>query len=74
MIVIENFSLNTTIAGNCDVKIDTQNSGECGLDWAGEMLFLVNINGCSEKVDVDDGSYNGMCYHVPNDDNNLFNS
>lgn len=75
MIIIENFSLDTTIAGGCEAKTDTKGYGDCGLDMSGVSIFLDGMSGCSIKVDNvgGDGEYNGLCYHVPTE-GNLFNS
>lgn len=75
VIVIEDFSLSTNIAGNCDVIIDTQSSGMCGLDFGGTMIFITDYAGCQDfEVSPDDGQYNGICYHVPTSNNDMFNS
>lgn len=74
MILIENFSLSETIAAGCDVKVETQNSGQCGLEFGAQTIFLVDVQGCTKKYTVDDGSFNGLCYHNPTDSTNLFNS
>lgn len=75
MIIIEDFSLDTTIAGSCDVKTDTQGYGECGLDMSGITIFLDGMSGCTFPIKNvgGDGEHNGLCYHVPTD-SNLFNS
>lgn len=73
--IIENFTLNTSIAGDCGIKTYTPNSGTCGIEQEGlGTVFMTGMAGCSFQVSVDDGSYNGFCYHVPIDDNKLFNS
>lgn len=74
IVIIENFSLSTSIAGTCDIKTYTPNSGSCGIEFGDETLFLTGISGCSFPVEADDGRYNGICYHVPTDDKELFNS
>ncbi len=73
-IIIENFSLSETIAAGCEVIVDTHSSGQCGLDFGGDAIFLTGIQGCKIQVTEDDGLNNGMCYHVPIETNNLFNS
>ena len=77
-ILFESFSLSTDIAGGCEVKIATPSANQCGIRIAGnEVVFLENISGCATVVE--DGSddlaaLNGLCYHVPNQSYNLFNS
>lgn len=74
-IIIENFSLSTTIAGDCEVKTNIPSQNTCGLDFSGVSIFLDTMNGCGIKVTSEggDGEYNNICYHVPYGDN-LFNS
>ena len=75
-IIIENFSLSTTIAGDCEIRTNTPHSETCALNWEdeflGEIVVFTNlVQACGTKED--DGEYNGICYHVPYGDN-LFNS
>ena len=74
-IVFESFTLSTNIAGDCDIKTNTPSDGKCGVEnnngFDIEVLFITNENGCTTKVQ--DG-YNGLCYHTPTEDKNLFNS
>ena len=75
-IVFENFSLSTNIAAGCEVKTNLPGNKTCGLDFSGVIIFLDGMTGCTETVTNTggDGSYNGICYHVPSGKNNLFNS
>ena len=75
-IAFESFSLSTSIAGNCEVKTDTKGGGECGYPMDGlGMLFVVGMNVCNVPItDEQSLKYNGFCYHVPTEKNNLFNS
>lgn len=79
-IVFENFSLTTSIAGDCDVKTATwgMNNEDCAMDFSGIPVFLSGMNICETGIAVEnmggDGDFNGICYHVPVDSNNLFNS
>lgn len=73
--IVEDFSLSTSIANGCDVKIDTANSGNCGIDFGGDIIFLTGISACKDfEVSPDDGQYNGICYHVPTETSDMFNS
>lgn len=74
-IMFESFSLSTSIAGACGVKADAPAAGTCGVDY-GFMgtIFLTNVAGCSTGVGIDDGFFNDICYHVPVENQNLFNS
>lgn len=76
-IAFESFSLATSIAGNCEVKTDTKGGGECGypMDQVGVIFLIEMIGGCQVKITEEQSSrYNGFCYHVPTENNNLFNS
>lgn len=77
-IVFEGFTLSTNIAAGCETKVDGPSSGECGLNFGDLVIFVDEFTGCNNNngvvVEGDDGSYNGICYHVPTGNNNLFNS
>lgn len=67
--------MSTNIAAGCEAKPDTQtNYDSCGKDFSGLVVFLESHNGCSGiKVGVlETEQYDGICYHVPTDANNLF--
>jgi len=76
--IIENFSLATSIAGDCETKTNMPSNNSCGLDFSGVTVFMQDMGGCAGGIEVDnlggDGEFNGICYHVPTGDNNLFNS
>ena len=69
-IIFEDFTLNESIAGDCETKTHTPAQEKCGLEMG---AFVVFIDGLCNFV-PDGGMYNGICYHVPNGDNSLFNS
>lgn len=71
-IQFDSFALSTHIAA-CKVHNYTMSNGDCGFQLGSRFLFVEGINGC--KTVIEDGSmYDGLCYHVPTDTNNLFNS
>ena len=75
-IIFENFSLSTNIAGNCE-EIFTFTRETCSIpDENGLGMDLFNtVAGSSCNIQVgDDTLYNGFCYHVPTENNNLFTS
>ena len=74
--MFESFTLSENIAGDCNIIIETQSAGSCGYTTGGESIFLEGITGCVDtQVPIDfDGLYNGMCYHVPTETSDLFNS
>lgn len=70
-IMFDSFTLTTNIAAGCGKKIDTHVNGVCGLELSGVgKAFLDNIAGCEVKFTESDE----YCYHVPTEDNKLFNS
>lgn len=77
MIVFESFTLSTNIAGDCEIRTWTPSSGNCAYEITDEFgdtsfVFLDTIQACTTHQQ-DDGT-SGFCYHVPYDNNTLFNS
>lgn len=77
-IVYEDFSLSTSVA-NCDTKTKLPSYMQCGLPLPGVGTVFVDGNtGCLLKPSVldpnspNDEIYNGICYHVPYDNKELF--
>lgn len=73
-IMFENFALSTSIAAGCDVIIDNQAAKQCGLSWGKGHVFLLNVNGCTIKAEDGSVDYDEICYNVPLDTNDMFNS
>lgn len=74
-IAFESFAACTSIAAGCEAKPDTlTNYNSCGLDFSGEIVFAASLNGCRDTKIDDYGDYASICYHVPSDQNNIFNS
>jgi hypothetical protein len=71
----DDFSLTTSISAGCEAKITNAVQFQCGLPFAGKDIFTSQFPAACEKQ-VTDGSpaYNGLCYHVPIDTKNIFNS
>lgn len=79
VILFENFALSTNIAAGCELLANfSQNS--CGYEVrGGRVVFIDATTGCTMGVPFDpsnqDFVYNNtICYHVPAETNNLFNS
>ena len=72
-IIIEDFSLNMSIAGDCERKTNLQSNNVCGMEFGTSTVFIQGVEGCQKKVKPT-GQYDGICYHNPSDNNNLFNS
>lgn len=76
-VMFHDFSLTTSIAGDCEEKTNLPSNNSCGMDFSGAVVFMQGMEGCTDiKVDNvgGDGDFNGICYHVPSGDKNLFNS
>lgn len=72
VVVFESFSMSTNIAAGCDRIVNTLNKGTCAVNGTGGInIFVDDVTNCN--VPVPDGS-DGLCYHVPTGDYNLFNS
>lgn len=78
MIIIENFSLSTTIAGNCESIVGNPTQGTCAVIGTGEInMFSGTIRACDftpEDMGGVEDIYDGFCYHIPTSEKNLFNS
>lgn len=70
-ILFDCFSMSETIA-SCEVQANFQ-KGTCGVMLTEAIVLFSNgIEMCSWPVE--DAEYNGLCYHVPVESNNVFNS
>ena len=76
IIVFEDFTLNTSIASGCEAKTDLQAMGNCGwipnAHWKQGAIFMDSSTGC--VITPSQAGYDTLCYHVPNESYNLFNS
>ena len=74
-ILFESFALSVDIAGGCERVIDTYLGGECAMELVGfGNVFTDKVGQCSMVIEDGDPIADGLCYHVPTADNNLFNS
>lgn len=67
-IYFDNFTMCTSIAGNCDVITNTSGGGVCGLEETDTITIFTNgVTACTFKVgnSTVDAEYNGICYDVP---------
>ena len=71
VVSFEDFELSTSIAAGCDFKTNHQKD-MCAYEPTGRFIFVDGVNDC--KTIPEDGTYNGMCYHVPNEYTQLFTS
>lgn len=74
-ILFEDFSISTNIAAGCEEKSNLPSYNSCGLKWGKKTLFTDELAVCTTKFSaVEDSPFDGLCYHNPNSDYNLFNS
>ena len=77
-IMFESFVMSTSIAAVCERIVGNPTAGTCAVSGTGGVnVFTDEMNAC----DYTPGSFNqpedtwdGFCYHVPTDKNELFNS
>lgn len=70
-IVFEDFSLSTSITAGCEFKNGLHAQGDCGYETRDGIVFVADVQGCKyTKPDTNDT----LCYHVPNEWHNIFNS
>ena len=73
-ICFEDFSLSTNIAAGCE-KRPFNHTEVCGVKWGkANILFSesLGISNCNVNVIEGDPKYNGLCYHNPTADQNVF--
>ena len=73
-IMFDSFSLSSTIAGSCSFDTNTKSQGDCHVMFGELKVFTSKVTGCKGGVIVDSGQFNGLCYHVPTNDKNIFMS
>ena len=78
LIVIEKFSLSTSIASNCEGIVGNPSRGSCAVIGTGNIyMFNSSVSECDYTpgdMGGEDDKWDGFCYHVPTEYNNLFNS
>ena len=70
-IYFDSFELSANIAAGCEVITKNQTQGTCAYVVAGKSFF-VEIAACTTTPQ--DNELNNLCYHVPAEEYNLFNS
>lgn len=71
-ILFDSFELSQSIAAGCEI-ITGYARNVCAYELrTGQNIFLEGISDCT-TIEAG-GEYNGICYHVPIDTNNLFTS
>lgn len=70
-ILFEDFSLSESIAAGCEFITDNQTEGSCGYSTRNGVIFMESVSGCKYHEPDNNDS---LCYHVPNEYANIFNS
>lgn len=77
-IMFEDFSLSGNIAGTCEGIVDNESKGICAVIGTGDIyMFDGLVSQCDytpEDMGGKEDEWDGFCYHVPTEYNNLFNS
>lgn len=78
-IVFESFTMSTNIAGDCEPPfVNNASKGVCTVNGNGGLaIFDDLVSACNANPEEMGGiadHWDGLCYHVPTEDNNLFNS
>jgi hypothetical protein len=81
IVVFENFSLSTNIAGTCEGIVNNPSRGTCAVLGTGNIAVfdsgVTGDDGCvytPGDLGGKNDEWDGFCYHVPTEYNNLFNS
>lgn len=72
-ITFEGFALSTSISAGCEER-PNNSTDACGVKWGKRIIFTETMTGCYSKVIDGDSSYDGLCYHNPSANYNVFNS
>lgn len=79
-ILFESFVMSTNIAGDCEAPfVDNPSKGSCAvLGTGGLAIFDSKVgtacNATPESMGSASDYWDGLCYHIPTEDANLFNS
>lgn len=72
-IMFESFTMSTNIAAGCEKIFGLYARGSCGIPTSTPGVIIFNSGDCTDPGG-DEATYNGLCYHVPTEGDNLFNS
>ena len=73
-IMFESFSMSTNIAAGCEKTFGLYSRGDCGIPTNVPGMTIFNLDGGCTVAGGEEAKYNGLCYHVPLESDNLFNS
>lgn len=78
-IMFESFSVSENIAGDCERIVGNPSKGTCAVVGSGGVaVFTDSMQACDFTPEgmgqTKNDEWDGFCYHVPTEYNNLFNS
>ncbi len=79
-ILFESFTMSTSIAAGCASIVTTFAEGQCAIQGTGGIavfsssMFPATCNMTPEGMGGTEDIWNGLCYHVPSEGINMFNS
>lgn len=74
-IVFENFAISTNIAAGCYYKTKNPAENTCGYDdGRNGRIFTSDVGGTNGCTYTQPDNNESLCYHVPNEDYDIFNS
>ena len=74
-ISFESFLMSTNIAGDCEKPfVNNASKGTCAVLGTGGIAVFDGIVGAACKFPAENDQWDGLCYHVPTEAANLFNS
>ena len=66
-------AVDSTVAGAiAPQSVQTNTSDQCGLPYFNWVIFMNELQGCTKIVST--GVMDGICYHPPTEQTNLFTS
>lgn len=77
--MFEDFTLSTNIATTCEgTPVNNPTRGTCSVEGTGGVaIFSGTMGVCDytpEQMGGVEDMWDGLCYHVPSEEHNLFNS
>lgn len=75
-ISFESFVMSTNIAGDCEKPfVNNASKGSCPVLGSGGLAIFDGLVGAACNAEpAEKDTWNGLCYHVPTEAANLFNS
>lgn len=74
-ISFESFLMSTNIAGDCEKPfVNNASKGTCAVLGTGGIAVFDSSVGAACKFTAENDQWDGLCYHVPTEAANLFNS